>query len=73
MNREIERLALDKVSAIYNTKSADFARVYSSRHLPSFLDDTSTLRYNLTVALRALKELRIYRHVLDAVCDNAKK
>lgn len=71
MNKNIEILAIRKVSAVYTTKRAEFRSLYDSRHTSSVVDDTVSARYNLRMALRAVKELRIHKHIFEVLCADA--
>ena len=66
--RDISDLVMNRVNAQYMTKLSEFRTMYSSRHLPMIMDDDVT-RYGLVVAMDCLKEVQIYRYILESVMD----
>ena len=66
--RDVSDLVMDRVNAQYMTKLAEFRTMYKTRHLPMMMDDDMN-RYGLIVAMDCLKEVRMYRYILESVMD----
>ena len=66
--RDVSDLVVNRVNAQYVTKLAEFRTMYKTRHLPVMMDDDIT-RYGLVVAMDCLKEVQIYRYILESVMD----
>ena len=65
---DISELVMNRVNAQYLTKLAEFRTMYSTRHLPVMMDDDIP-RYGMVIATDCLKEVRIYRYLLESVMD----
>ena len=65
---DISDLVMNRVNAKYLTKLAEFRTMYSTRHLSTVMD-SDIPRYGLSISMDCLKEVRIYRYLLESVMD----
>jgi len=65
--RNIAELSYNKVAATYMLRLGEFRNLYANRHKTDLMDDFGSDRSNLLFAIGALKEVRIYRHLLKLV------